>query len=444
MSSTEDTRNGKMPPADVVPQDDLPGLDDILKIMARTQASDCFISVGAPIKIKVEGEHVVLTTQSIMKDDVDVLLAEGLSGSQMTELDEKNELNCAISRNRVGRFRVSAFVQRNTKSVVIRYIPPDVPSFDGLKLPEILRELIMIKRGLVLVVGPTGSGKSTTLASLIDYRNEHRSDHILTIEDPIEYLHRHKRSVVNQREIGTDVKSYTEALRNAMRQAPDVILIGEIRDQETMRVAMQYAQSGHLVLATLHANNSYHALNRIVGFYPLDNRDALFPDLSSSLRAIISQRLVPDFKGNRLPAVEVLVNSKVVQQLIEQGSINKIAEIMPQLRSDGTQTFEDVLVDMIRRKQISVNTALIYSDSPNNLYWKLSSEGLSINEDTARTAGVDRSAIAHGSPAPDGLDAPIELDLDLSPSLEAPPVAGQPKTAKSASFGDIVLDPDRL
>ena len=413
--------------------EDVPDLDDILKIMANTKASDCFVSVGAPVKIKIEGQQVILTERMVMKDDVDVLLAEALNSDQMSELEKTCELNCAISRARVGRFRFSAFVQRNTKSMVIRYIPPEVPALETLRLPDILREIILLKRGLVLVVGPTGSGKSTTLASLIDHRNEKRSDHILTIEDPIEYLHRHKNSVVNQREVGTDAKSFDVALHSAMRQAPDVILIGEIRDRETMSIAMQYAQSGHLVLATLHANNSYHALNRIVGFYPPDNRDALFPDLASSLKAIIAQRLVPDFNGNRLPAVEVLINSKVVAELITMGEIGKIAAMMEQLRSDGTQTFEEVLVDMVRSKLIAVETALNYSDSPTNLYWKLSTVGLSIDDDEAVHAGVDRSEIknakTHGDQPPPLLNA------------------GAPKaqsTGSEAGFGDIVIDADHV
>lgn len=223
--------------------DEFVTLEGILKLMANYKASDCFISVGSAIKLKIEGKQVPLSPRKAAKDDIDLLIAEGLNSSQIDELDKTRELNCAISLARVGRFRVSAFIQRNTKSIVIRFIPPEVPQFESLHLPSILKDIIMLKRGLVLVVGPTGSGKSTTLASLIDYRNASRADHILTIEDPIEFLYKHRMSVVNQREVGTDALSFHEALRNAMRQAPDVILIGEVRDQDTMRMAMQYAQS---------------------------------------------------------------------------------------------------------------------------------------------------------------------------------------------------------
>lgn len=373
--------------------DDFVSLEDTLRLMAQYRASDCFISVGSVVKLKIDGKQIPLSTRYCAKDDIDLMLAEGLNSAQIDELDRTKELNCAISLSRVGRFRVSAFVQRNTKAIVIRFIPPEVPDFEKLNLPSILRDIIMLKRGLVLVVGPTGSGKSTSLASLIDYRNGNRADHILTIEDPIEFLYKHRMSVVNQREVGTDAVSYHAALRNAMRQAPDVILIGEVRDQETMRMAMQYAQSGHLCLATMHANNSYHALNRIVGFYPPETRDALFPDLSSSLRAIVSQRLVPGVSGSQLPAVEVLINSRSVQDLINEGKIDQISELMERLGSDGSQTFERVLVEMVAKKHISIDTALIYADSPTNLFWRLSQMGLSISEQAATHAGVDRSAV---------------------------------------------------
>jgi twitching motility protein PilU len=406
-------------------------LENILHLMAKWRASDCFISVGSLIKFKIEGRQVPLSSKRLAKDDIDIFLAEGLDSSQLDLLDKTRELNCAISMAQIGRFRVSAFVQRNTKSIVIRFIPPDVPEFETLFLPPILKDIIMLKRGLVLVVGPTGSGKSTSLASLIDYRNTHRADHILTIEDPIEFLYRHRKSVVNQREVGTDALSYQEALKNAMRQAPDVILIGEIRDQDTMRMAMQYAQSGHLCLATMHANNSYHALNRIVGFYPPDNRDALFPDLSSSLKAIVAQRLVPGFDGSRLPAVEVLINSRPVQDLIKQGKIDHIAELMERLSSDGTQTFEQVLVELVAAKRISVDTALIHSDSPTNLFWRLSQKGLSVSEEVATSAGVDRSDVLKAKAGQ------THSDSDQAPEKSTP-------KQESASFGNFTIDASGL
>lgn len=416
-------------------EDEFITLEDILRLMAKNRASDCFISVGSPIKLKIEGKHVALSQRRCAKDDIDLLLAEGINSSQIDELDNTKELNCAISLARIGRFRVSAFVQRNTKSIVIRFIPPEVPEFENLSLPPILKDIIMLKRGLVLVVGPTGSGKSTSLASLIDYRNASRSDHILTIEDPIEFVYRHRMSVVNQREVGTDTNSYHEALKNAMRQAPDVILIGEVRDQETMRMAMQYAQSGHLCLATMHANNSYHALNRIVGFFPADSRDALFPDLSSSLKAVISQRLVPGIGGNRVPAVEILINSRPVANLIKEGKIDHIAEMMPRLGNDGTQTFESVLVDMVAKRSITVETALIYSDSPTNLFWRLSQMGLSVSEEDAASAGIDRSEIENAKSNSTSITA-ITEDGNAPEKM--------PSKQSSQTFGSFEIDASSL
>jgi twitching motility protein PilU len=309
-------------------QQTIPTLEELMRLMAKHNGSDLFASAGAFIKIKIEGRLVSLCPIPLKPDDIYLILAEGLNSEQLGTLDETKELNCAIPVQGVGRFRVSAMVQRNSKAFVIRYIPHTIPDFESLNLPSSLGDLIMRKRGLMLVVGPTGSGKSTTLASLVDYRNKTRDDHILTIEDPIEFLFKHQRSIVNQREVGTDSLSYHESLRNALRQAPDVILIGEIRDQETMDMAMQYAQSGHLCIATMHANNSYHALNRIVGFYSPDYRQALYQDLASSLNAIVAQRLIPTLDGKRAAAVEILENSIRIRELIEKGAINDIPEAM--------------------------------------------------------------------------------------------------------------------
>jgi len=269
----------------------------------------------------------------------------------------------------IGRFRLSAFTQRSSTSAVIRFIATEIPALDTLNLPPIVGDIIMEKRGLVLVVGATGSGKSTTIASMLDMRNIKRTGHILTLEDPIEYVFRNKKSIVNQREIGSDTKSLEVALRNALRQAPDCILIGEIRDKDTMTAAIAYAQSGHLCLATLHANNSYHALNRIVSFYPLENRATLLSDLSAALRSVISQRLVRARSGGRLPAVEVLLNTRHIAELIEKGEVSSIKEAMEKSLSPGSQTFEQALYRMIREEQISEEEALAHADSPTNLLW---------------------------------------------------------------------------
>src|SRR5690606_21086239 len=280
--------------------------------MAEQKASDVFISVGAPISIKIKGNTVSVNQQIVKPDMVRAMMAEVLNERQIAEFDQNFELNTSYPMPGLGSFRISCFMQRSTPAMVVRYIPGEVPPFDTLGLPDVLKELVLEKRGLILMVGATGSGKSTSLAAMIDHRNALMSGHIITIEDPIEFLFKHKRSIVNQRELGTDAKSYHVALKNALRQAPDVILIGEIRDREAMSMAIAYAQSGHLCLATLHANNSYHALNRVISFYPLENRPALLQDLSASLKCIASQRLIKNANGDRVPAVEVMLNTRHV------------------------------------------------------------------------------------------------------------------------------------
>jgi len=261
------------------------------------------------------------------------------------------------------------FWQRNSMAVVVRYIQSDIPSIGALGLPPVLDDIVLEKRGLVLVVGATGSGKSTTLAAMIDHRNRNRSGHILTIEDPIEYLFKHRKSVVNQREVGIDTLSWGEALRNAMRQAPDCILIGEIRDRETMQAAISYSQTGHLCLATLHANNAYHALNRIVNFFPLENRQLLYLDLAVALRCVISQRLVRKPDGKRIPAVEILMNTRHIAELVERGELNAIKEAMEQSLAQGSQTFEQALYRLHHDNIITLEEALANADSPSNLHW---------------------------------------------------------------------------
>ncbi len=272
----------------------------LLELMAEKKASDIFISCGAPISIKINGVTMPINQQIVTPDTVRALMKEILTERQLADFEENFELNTSYPMRGLGSFRISAFMQRTTPAIVVRFIPGEIPAFDGLGLPPVLKEIVMEKRGLILMVGATGSGKSTSLAAMIDVRNGQQSGHIITIEDPIEFLFKHKRSIVNQRELGTDAKSYHVALKNALRQAPDVILIGEVRDRETMTMAIAYAQSGHLCLATLHANNSYHALNRIISFYPLENRPALLQDLSSSLKCVVSQRLVRNLKGGTI------------------------------------------------------------------------------------------------------------------------------------------------
>ena len=344
-------------------------MERLFKLMAEKKASDLFIAVGSAVHMKVNGASIPINQQLMDNGMIKSLLTEIISTSDFEELQATHELNKGFGVQGVGRFRLSAFQQRGSISVVIRYIASDIPAIDTLHLPPIVSEIIMEKRGLVLIVGATGSGKSTTIASMLDLRNAKRTGHILTLEDPIEYVFRNKKSIVNQREIGTDAVSLEIALRNALRQAPDCILIGEIRDKETMTAAIAYAQSGHLCLATLHANNSYHALNRIVSFYPLESRATLLSDLSAALKSIVSQRLIRARSGGRVPAVEVLLNTRHVAELIEKGEINSIKEAMEQSLSPGSQTFEQALYRMIREEQITEEEALSYADSPTNLLW---------------------------------------------------------------------------
>ncbi|MCL4798259.1 MAG: PilT/PilU family type 4a pilus ATPase [Burkholderiales bacterium] len=348
----------------------------LLELMAEKKASDIFISCGAPINIKINGTTMPINQQIVTPDAVRSLMREILNERQLKEFEDEFELNTSYPIQGLGSFRISCFVQRTTPGVVVRYIPGDVPQFDSLGLPAVLKEVVLEKRGLILMVGATGSGKSTSLAAMIDHRNALMSGHIITIEDPIEFLFKHKKSIVNQRELGTDAKSYYIALKNAMRQAPDVILIGEIRDRETMTAAIAYAQSGHLCLATLHANNSYHALNRIISFYPLENRPALLQDLSASLKCVVSQRLIKNLKGGRSPAVEVMLNTRHIADLIEKGEVNEIKEAMEKSMSPGSQTFEQSLFKMIRDGVISQDEALANADSANNLLWQINNAQL--------------------------------------------------------------------
>ncbi|GAB2180741.1 PilT/PilU family type 4a pilus ATPase [Denitratisoma sp. agr-D3] len=341
----------------------------LFQLMKDKKATDLFLSAGAPITIKMQGNAVPVNQTILSAEDVVNLLKEILSPEQLAELEETRELNTRKSYPDVGIFRLSCFFQRGTMAAVMRYIPADIPRFDDLKLPPTLKDLIMEKRGLILMVGATGSGKSTTLTSMIDYRNEHQSGHILTLEDPLEFIFKNKKSIVNQREVGTDTKAFQTALKNALRQAPDVILIGEIRDKDTMGQAIAYAQSGHLCLATLHANNSYHALSRVISFYPLDNRPALLADLAVTLKGIISQRLIKTPDGGRAAAVEVMVNSRHIAELIEKGDMDGIKEAMDKSLTPGSQTFEQALFKLYKEGVITLEEASANADSANNFLW---------------------------------------------------------------------------
>ncbi|HKU46931.1 MAG TPA: PilT/PilU family type 4a pilus ATPase [Burkholderiales bacterium] len=344
-------------------------LKKLFAIMADKKASDIFMSVGAPINIKINGVAMPVNQAVMTPETVQQLLYEVLNERQIKEYEEEMELNTAYNLQGVGTFRISAFRQKGSPAVVVRYIPGTIPSIDSLGVPEVLKEVIMGKRGLILMVGATGSGKSTSLSAMLDFRNERKTGHILTLEDPVEFIFQNKKSIVNQREVGTDTKAFEIALKNALRQAPDCILIGEIRDKQTMAMALAYAQSGHLCLATLHANNSYHAMNRIINFYPLENRPALLLDLAAALSAVISQRLVRTKTNQRVAAVEVLLNTRHISELIEKGEINEIKEALEKSMSPGSQTFEQALFKLFMDGKITQDEAMANADSATNMLW---------------------------------------------------------------------------
>lgn len=378
----------------------------LFKLMAEKQASDLFFTAGAPIQIKINGVVMPINNQALDPEQVRKICYELMTEAQIKEFETTHEMNFARSMGEMGNFRINIFRQRNTVAMVIRFVKPEVPAFDSLGLPPVLKEIIMEKLGLILVVGATGSGKSTTMAAMIDYRNSTKTGHILTVEDPIEFIFKHKKSIVNQREVRVDTQSYENALVSAMREAPDLLMIGEIRDRKTLETALLFAQTGHLCMSTLHANNSYNALNRIINFFPREAREALLADLSIALRAVISQRLVRTVDGKRIPAVEVLLNTKHIQELIKNGEIGQIKDALEQSLAPGSQSFEQALYQLIQSGKVSMEEALANSDSPTNLHWLISN--------APKTTGVQASAVqaAGAKPAPADDLSSIKLNLD--------------------------------
>jgi len=349
---------------------------DLLKLMRQKNASDLFITVGFPPAMKIDGKMTPVSKQALSADNAKSLTYSIMNDRQLKDFDATKECNFAIAPPGIGRYRCNAYVQQGHPGLVLRTITTEVPDIDKLGLPEVLKDVIMTKNGLVLMVGGTGSGKSTSLAAMLDYRNRNSYGHIITIEDPIEYVHPHKNCLIMQREVGVDTEDWGIALKNTLRQAPDVILLGEIRDRDTMEFGIQFAETGHLALATLHANNANQALDRIINFFPEERKQQLLMDLSANLKAVISQRLIkkPDGKG-RVAAIEIMLNSPLIQDLILKGELHSIKPIMQKSKELGMQTFDMALFDLFESDQITFEDALRYADSQNELRLKIKLQG---------------------------------------------------------------------
>ncbi len=349
---------------------------DLLKLMIEKKASDLFVTVGFPPAMKIQGKMTPVSKTALTSENTKAMAYAIMNDRQLKEYEATKECNFAVAPAGIGRFRANAFIQQGCCGLVMRVIETEVPNMDKLRLPDVLKDVVMVKNGLVIMVGGTGSGKSTSLAAMIDYRNQNSYGHIITIEDPIEYVHPHKNCVITQREVGVDTDDWEIALKNTLRQAPDVILLGEIRDRDTMEFGIAFAETGHLAMATLHANSSNQALDRIINFFPEERRTQLLMDLSLNLKAIISQRLVraPDGKG-RHAAIEILLNSPLISDLILKGEVHEIKSIMAKSRELGMQTFDQALFDLQQADKISYEEALRNADSVNELRLKIKLEG---------------------------------------------------------------------
>jgi len=362
---------------------------DLLKLMRQKNASDLFITVGFPPAMKIDGKVTPVSKHELTPLNCKALTYAIMDDKQLKEFEATKECNFAVSPPGIGRFRANAYVQQNNPGLVMRTIANEIPNIDDLRLPEVLKDVVMTKNGLVIMVGGTGSGKSTSLAAMIDYRNRNSHGHIITIEDPIEYVHPHKGCVIMQREVGVDTDDWDIALKNTLRQAPDVILLGEIRDRETMEFAIQFAETGHLALATLHANNANQAMDRIINFFPEERKQQLLMDLSANMRSIISQRLMKTKEGKgRVAAIEILINSPLIKDLIRKGEMHEIKPIMQKSRELGMQTFDQALFDLYEGDRITYDDAMRYADSMNELRLRIKLEGKAAKEGDAM-AGLE-------------------------------------------------------
>jgi twitching motility protein PilU len=380
---------------------------NLLRILVKNDGSDLYLTFNAPPAAKFQGILRALSKEKMSADELNKIARSLMNADQQQQFDNKPEMNLALDEEGIGRFRINIFKQRNNIAMVIRNIKVDIPNADSLGLPQILKDVVMEKRGLVLFVGGTGSGKSTSLAALIDHRNTNSTGHIITIEDPIEYVHPHKKCLISQREVGVDTDSYEDALENTLRQAPDVILIGEVRTQETMEHAMAFAETGHLCLSTLHANNANQALDRIINFFPEERRPQLLMDLSLNLKAFISQRLIPTIDGKRVAAIEILLGTSTIQELIMKGDIHAIKEVMERSEDIGMQTFDSHLFKLYRDGIISYDEMMRNADSPNNLKVKIT---LLENPATFAASNAENSNKGNGKLASSLLDG-----LQLTP-----------------------------
>ncbi len=394
---------------------------DFLRILAKNDGSDLYLSTGAPPCAKFQGTLKPLSKDVMSPGQIEAIATDIMDEEQREAFKHELEMNLAISIPNVGRFRINIFRQRNEVSIVARNIVTDIPKFDDLKLPEILKDSVMEKRGLLLFVGGTGSGKSTSLAALIDHRNSNSGGHIITIEDPVEYVHKHKKSVINQREVGVDTRSFHAALKNTLRQAPDVILIGEIRDRETMEHALAFAETGHLAISTLHANNANQALDRIVNFFPEERRPQLLMGLASNIRAFVSQRLIPTIDGKRCAAVEILLGTQTISELILRGDFHSIKEIMEKSENLGMQTFDAALFKLYKEGRISYDETIRNADSANNLRLRIK-----LDEEGSATAPEDTEAKQDAPVKPSGgMELTLEaIEEDKDDEDEQPPVFG--------------------